>query len=63
MQSLYLQRIMKNNADMGYEKTNPNKANFFKGRNELKIDCQKIWPHPDTASAALVLTKDAIERK
>ena len=27
MQSVYLQRIMKNNADMGYEKTNPNKPN------------------------------------
>jgi hypothetical protein len=23
MQSVYLQRIMKKNADMGYEKTNP----------------------------------------
>ena len=21
-------------------------ANFFKGQNELKIACQKIWPHP-----------------
>ncbi len=28
MQSLYLQRIMKNNADMGYENSNPNKPNF-----------------------------------
>ena len=28
MQSVYLQRIMNNNADMGYEKTNPNKPNF-----------------------------------
>ncbi len=22
-----------------------NKPNFFKGQNELKITCQKIWPH------------------
>ncbi len=29
MQSVYLQRIMKNNADMGSKKTNPNKANFL----------------------------------
>jgi len=28
MQSMYLQRIMKNNADMGPKKTNPNKPNF-----------------------------------
>ncbi len=28
MQSVYLQRIMKNNADMGYEKANPDKPNF-----------------------------------
>ncbi len=21
-------------------------ANFFKGQNELKIACWKIWPHP-----------------
>jgi len=21
-------------------------ANFFKGQNELKIACQKIWPQP-----------------
>jgi len=28
MRSVYLQRIMKNNADMGYEKTNPNKPNL-----------------------------------
>jgi len=28
MQSVCLQRIMKNNADMGYEKTNPIKPNF-----------------------------------
>ena len=30
MQSVYLQRIMKKNADRGYEKTNPNKPNFPK---------------------------------
>jgi hypothetical protein len=39
MQSLYLQRIMKNNAFMGYEKANPNKPNF-------KAFCKKggLWP-------------------
>jgi hypothetical protein len=39
MQSVYLQRIMKKNADMGPKKTNPkqtqNKPNFFKGQNRL----------------------------
>ena len=28
MQSVYLQRNMKKNADMGYEKTNPNQTQF-----------------------------------
>jgi len=32
------------------KKTNPkqtqNKPNFFKGQNELKIACRKIWPQP-----------------
>ncbi len=27
------------------KKTNPIKPNFFKGQNELKIACRKIWPH------------------
>jgi len=29
MQSMYLQRIMKKNADMGYEKTNPIQSQFL----------------------------------
>ena len=28
------------------KKQNQFKPNFFKGQNELKIACQKIWPHP-----------------
>jgi len=35
MQSVYLQRNMKKNADKGYEKTKPIKANFRK--NECKL--------------------------
>jgi hypothetical protein len=31
MQSVYLQRIMKNNAFMGYEKTKPKQTQFTKG--------------------------------
>jgi len=26
-------------------------ANFFKGQNELKIACRKIWPHPQKRKA------------
>ncbi len=29
MQSMYLQRIMKKNVDMGYEKTNPIQTQFL----------------------------------
>jgi hypothetical protein len=27
----------------------PNQTQFPKSQNELKIACQKIWPHPDRA--------------
>ncbi len=30
MQSVYLQKIMKNNADMGYKKTKPKQTQFKK---------------------------------
>ncbi len=36
MQSLYLQRIMKNNAAKGYEKTNPKQTQFTGCSNEQK---------------------------
>ncbi len=37
---------MKMKPPSGSKKTNPNKANFFKSQNELKIACRKIRPHP-----------------
>jgi hypothetical protein len=37
MQSVYLQRIMKNNADKGYEKTKPKQTQFPKRQNERKF--------------------------
>ncbi len=36
MQIVYLQRIMKKNADMGSKKTNPIQTQFTKGQNELR---------------------------
>jgi len=30
----------------GPKKQTQNKPNFFKGQNEFKIACQKIWPQP-----------------
>jgi len=54
MQSVYLQRIIKKNADKGFEKTKPKQTQFKpnlvrrrripKGQNEINIACQKIWP-------------------
>ncbi len=32
----------------GPKKQTQFKPNFFKGQNELKIACQKIWPHPQS---------------
>ncbi len=32
------------NRTLGENK--PNQSQFPKGQNELKIACQKIWPHP-----------------
>ncbi len=44
--NLYVIEDYENETAFRPKKTNPNKANFFKGQNELKIACQKIWPHP-----------------
>ncbi len=41
MQSVYLQRIMKKNADMGYEKQTQFKPNFQKAQNECKLNFSK----------------------
>jgi len=41
MQSVYLQRILKKNADKGYEKTKPKQTQFPKGQNERKLICCK----------------------
>jgi len=41
MQSVYLQRIMKKNADRGYEKTKPNKANFTLRRRPKEWEKEK----------------------
>jgi len=37
MQSVYLQRIMKKNADRGYEKTKPKQTQFAGCSNERKL--------------------------
>jgi len=44
MQSVYLQRIMKKNADKGYEKTKPKQTQFPKSQNERKFCFNKgLW--------------------
>jgi hypothetical protein len=45
-QTHFSQRIMKMNHLPSPKKQTQNKPNFFKGQNELKIACQKIWSHP-----------------
>ncbi len=49
--NLYIIEDYENETAFRPKKTNPNKANFFKGQNELKIACQKIWPHPQKRKA------------
>ncbi len=44
--NLYVIEDYENEPPSGSKKTNPIKPNFFKGQNEQKIACQKIWPHP-----------------
>ncbi len=39
-----LLRIMKMKPPSGPKKQTQFKPNFFKGQNEQKITCQKIWP-------------------
>ncbi len=46
---------MKMKPPSGPKKQTQNKANFFKGQNELKIACQKIRPHPNSPGAAFFL--------
>jgi len=41
----FLQKDYENEPPSGSKKTKPNKPNFFKGQNELKIACRKIWPY------------------
>jgi len=36
MQSVYLQRIMKKNADMGYEKTKPKQTQFKPNQTQFR---------------------------
>ncbi len=43
--NLYVIEDYENETAFRPKKTNPNKPNFFKGQNELKITCQKIQPH------------------
>ena len=45
----FLQKDYENEPPSGPKKTNPNKANFFKGQNELKIACRKIWIKLDSS--------------
>jgi len=42
MQSVYIQRIMKKNADMGYEKTKSNKPNS--NPIKLVLECRSRMP-------------------
>ncbi len=49
--NVYVIEDYENETAFRPKKTNPNKANFFKGQNELKIACRKIWPHPQKRNA------------
>ncbi len=44
--NLYVIEDYENETAFRPKKTNPNKANFFKGQNELKIACQKSGHTP-----------------
>ena len=61
--NIYFIEDYENETAFRPKKTNPKQSQFPKGQNERKIAYRKIRPHPDTASTALVLTKDAVESK
>ncbi len=44
--NLYVIKEYENKTALRPKKTNPIQTQFPKGQNELKIACQKIWPHP-----------------
>jgi len=53
--NVYVIEDYENETTFRPKKTNPKqtqfKPNFFKGQNELKITCRKIWPHPQKRKA------------
>ena len=53
--NVYVIEDYENETTFRPKKTNPKqtqfKPNFFKGQNELKIACRKIWPHPQKRKA------------
>ena len=48
--NVFITKDYENETALRPKKTNPIKANFFKGQNELKIACRKIWLHPSQPS-------------
>ncbi len=44
--NLYVIEDYENEPPSGPKKQTQFKPNFFKGQNERKIACRKIWPHP-----------------
>ena len=44
--NLYVIEDYENETTFRPQKNKPNQSQFPKVQNELKIACQKIWPHP-----------------
>jgi hypothetical protein len=42
----FSQKDYENETAFNPQKNKPNQSQFPKVQNELKIACQKIWPHP-----------------
>jgi hypothetical protein len=53
--NVFITKDYENETAFRPKKTNPNKANFFKGQNELKIACRKIRPHPMAKHGSFLL--------
>ncbi len=61
--NVYVIEDYENETTFRPKKTNPNKPNFFKGQNELKIACQKIWPVFSAEQLELFLFQMIISRR
>ena len=52
--NVFVTKDYENETAFRPKKTKPKQSQFPKGQNELKIACQKIWPHPISITRGII---------